>query len=279
MRTARTFLAAVLIVSDAAAQSTSAEQQGGAVPELVYPAYYGESHALRDIEPIAPEDAPPPEMPRLHYAPPAETIPLLLDSAPPEEPADAPSAVLSLVPGFNFDGIGFGVGGFTPTFVPPDPNGAVGAFQYVQTVNSSFAIYRKSSASSTPEYGPAALNTGWNTGGLCQTQSGLDPVVLYDKLANRWVISRLVVDFYSVPQRFLECVAVSTSADAAGPYRYFAYAMPRLNDYGKLGGWPSGYFLSFNMFDCPLVNGVPQCVYAKPRLCALDRAAMLSPQL
>jgi len=49
------------------------------------------------------------------------------------------------VVGTSFEGLGAGQYGFTVNSAPPDTNGTVGATQYVQWVNSSFAIFNKSS--------------------------------------------------------------------------------------------------------------------------------------
>ncbi len=54
--------------------------------------------------------------------------------------------------------------------------------------NLSFQIFNKTG---TSLFGPAANNTLWaGFGGACQTQNSGDPVVLYDKLANRWFLSQ-----------------------------------------------------------------------------------------
>src|SRR2546423_1417932 len=45
--------------------------------------------------------------------------------------------------GLNFDGLGLGFTGFGICCAPPDTNGAVGATQYVQWVNLSFAVFNK----------------------------------------------------------------------------------------------------------------------------------------
>ena len=45
--------------------------------------------------------------------------------------------------GLNFEGIGDGQYGFTVEYAPPDTNGAVGATQYVQWVNTYFAVFDK----------------------------------------------------------------------------------------------------------------------------------------
>src|SRR5436189_274940 len=50
----------------------------------------------------------------------------------------APSPV-----GSGFDGIGIGLGAFSPSSNPPDVNGRVGATQYVQWNNTSFAVFDK----------------------------------------------------------------------------------------------------------------------------------------
>src|SRR5260370_30136637 len=67
---------------------------------------------------------------------------------------------------------------------------------------------------------------------------------------------------------FYQCVAVSTTSDATGSYNRYAFQQPNFNDYPKLAVWPDGYYVTFNMFSGnSFVGG---------RVCALDRAAMLS---
>ena len=71
---------------------------------------------------------------------------------------------------------------------PPDTNGDVGRTQYVQIVNSAFQVWNKTGASL---YGPANINTLFTGfGGPCETRNDGDPVVLYDQLADRWVITQ-----------------------------------------------------------------------------------------
>src|SRR5258707_15283656 len=85
-------------------------------------------------------------------------------------------------------------------FVPPDTNGAVGATQFVQTVNVTIAVYDKSSGAL--QFGPAAIHTLWaGFGGLCEFGGGTptladggDPVVLCDHLAGRWLLTQLQYD-------------------------------------------------------------------------------------
>ena len=90
-------------------------------------------------------------------------------------------------PILNFDGIPFpGVG---CNCAPPDTNGAVGLTQYVQIVNRGYQVFNKTTGASV--LGPNDISTIWaGFGGVCETNGRGDPVVLYDHLANRWLISQ-----------------------------------------------------------------------------------------
>jgi hypothetical protein len=107
-------------------------------------------------------------------------------------------------------------------FVPPDTNGAVGATQFVQMVNVTIAVYAKRDGSQL--MAPAAIHSLWRGfGGLCenggstpQFKDGGDPVVLYDHLADRWLISQLQFD--ETFTHTAQCVAVSATSDATGSY-------------------------------------------------------------
>jgi hypothetical protein len=111
---------------------------------------------------------------------------------------NSPTASLS------FEGLGQGQYGFTVQSIPPDTNGTVGATQYVQWVNASFVVFDK--ATGNKLLGPVTGNTLWSGfGGGCQTNNNGDPVVTYDKLANRWVMSQFSIS--TTP--YLQCIAVS----------------------------------------------------------------------
>src|SRR5712691_5607407 len=104
----------------------------------------------------------------------------------------APLASLTLPTGLNFAGVGNGDYGFAPNAAPPDTNGAVGATQFVQWVNESFAVFNK--ATGALVYGPAAGNTLWaGFGNGCETNNDGDPIAQYDKAANRWVLTQFSV--------------------------------------------------------------------------------------
>src|SRR3989442_1309480 len=111
----------------------------------------------------------------------------LLPQVPPGQ--DAPDPIVQApggpnvgtTPGLSFAGVGNGDYGFAPNAAPPDTNGAVGATQYVQWVNESFAVFNKSSGARI--LGPTAGNILWSGfGGGCQTNNDGDPVVQYDKI-------------------------------------------------------------------------------------------------
>ncbi|HEY3365915.1 MAG TPA: hypothetical protein VGK74_12735 [Symbiobacteriaceae bacterium] len=166
--------------------------------------------------------------------------------------------------GLNIAGVGNGDYGFAPNAAPPDTNGAVGATQYVQWVNESFAVFNKTTGALV--YGPAAGNTLWTGfGGGCETNNDGDPIVQYDKAANRWIMTQFSVS--TTP--YLQCVAVSTTSDATGTYNRYAFQYTDFPDYPKLGVWPDGYYITFNMFK----GGV---TFNGGRVCAYDRTSMLS---
>lgn len=166
----------------------------------------------------------------------------------------------------NFAGVGNGDYGFAPNAAPPDTNGVVGATQYVQWVNESFAVFNKSTGAIAPGF-PKAGNSIWaGFGGGCQTNNDGDPIVQYDKLANRWILTQFSVS--TTPN--LQCVAVSTTSDATGTYARYAFQYANFPDYPKLSVWPDAYYISFNMFN--LTTGS----FLGAQACAYDRAAMLA---
>jgi len=127
---------------------------------------------------------------------------------------------------------------------PPDPNGAVGPNHVVTMSNLHFQIFNKSG---TSLFGPAANNTLWSGfGGGCQTQNAGDPVVLYDQLADRWLLSQFTS---SAP--YLECVALSQTNDPTGSYYRWSIATgggTNFPDYPKAGMWPDAYYFSTREF-------------------------------
>ena len=169
----------------------------------------------------------------------------------------------------NIAGVGKGDYGYTPNSAPPDTSGAVGATQYVQWVNESFAVFDKTTGAIAAGF-PKAGNTLWTGfGGGCEANNDGDPIAQYDKAAGRWVLTQFSVT-NPATYGYLQCVAVSTTSDATGTYnRYaFSYGATQFNDYPKLGVWPDGYYVTYNMFSGN--------TFAGAKACSLDRAKMLT---
>ena len=149
--------------------------------------------------------------------------------------------------GVSFEGVGTGIPGFTPSFIPPDTNGRVGATQYVQWNNTSFAVFSKTG---TLLYGPVAGNTLFQPlGGACLTHNDGDPVVAYDILSGRWILAQFVNG--ASPDFSHQCVAVSATGDALGSYYLYDFVTDSTNfvDYPKIGVWPDGYYMSGHVFN------------------------------
>ena len=129
---------------------------------------------------------------------------------------------------------------------PPDPNGAVGPNHVVTMSNLHFQIFNKSG---TSLFGPAGEQYSLvGFGGGCQTQNAGDPVIIYDQLADRWLLTQ----FTAGTAPFFECVALSQTNDPTGSYFRWAIATgPSGNnfpDYPKAGMWPDAYYFSTREF-------------------------------
>src|SRR6266542_2591824 len=247
----------------------SAMLQSPAVPAGIEPAqgngvivgisYHNDtSPPLRDMKQLPVELRPEreanpnPRVPRHHRDIPDEAV---------QDQAVSPS-----IPGtaLNFDGIPFP--GVACNCAPPDTNGEVGSTQYVQIVNEGFQVFDKSTGASV--LGPSGISTIWTGfGGVCENNGEGDPIVLYDQIANRWIISQ----FAGMSSPTDECVAVSTTSDATGSYnRYGFHLGNNFFDYPKLSVWPDAYYMSMNVFNPPGV------LFLGPQPFAFDRAAMLA---
>jgi hypothetical protein len=169
---------------------------------------------------------------------------------------DSLAALAAPSPAKNFPGLTNRNGVY-----PPDPTGDVGPNHYVQMVNSSIQIFDKNGATL---YGPTNNNTIWSGfGGACQTRNDGDPVVLYDQLADRWLVSQ-----FTSANPYGECIAISQTGDPTGAwYRYFfQFSTTVFYDYPHLGVWPDGYYMGANRFTQ---------LYQGPAAVVFDRAKML----
>jgi hypothetical protein len=181
--------------------------------------------------------------------------------------ARLPGTLATPLPLTSFDGLSDDdnaavIGG---RVVPPDTEGDVGPSHYVQWINLIFAVYDKTTGTIVPGGGPFAGNTLWTGfGGPCETNNDGDPIVLYDHLADRWLMSQFSIN------EGIQCVALSVTADPLGTFHRWAFAVSpgQNNDYPKFGLMPNAYYLSLRDFpsgDGDFASAV-----------AFDRAAMLT---
>ena len=199
---------------------------------------------LQYMTPINPEKVPKTYHPEPYFRPTAKKSG---GADAPSQTFAGPSTSAPASTGLNFEGIGEGFAGFLVGGNPPDVNGRVGATQFVQWNNTSFAVFNK--VTGALEYGPAAGNTLFQSlGGDCASHNDGDPVVSYDILAGRWVISQFAVAGTSGYSH--QCVAVSTTSDATGEYYVYDFVTDQTNfvDYPHMGVWPDGYYVTTHVF-------------------------------
>lgn len=178
----------------------------------------------------------------------------------PEDALKAPSDRSFSTPDLSQNGQGFsGVN-------PPDTVGDVGKDYYIQVINtgagSSFTVYNKSNG--TVAAGPTTLDTLGS--GVCANGAG-DPIVVYDELAERWLLS----EFSTQADKTL-CVYISqTSNPITGGWFNYAFVQPSFPDYPKYGVWPDGYYVSAN--ENPSVYVMQRAEMLNGAAAALQRVA------
>jgi hypothetical protein len=151
--------------------------------------------------------------------------------------------------------------------LPPDPVGEAGPTQYVQAVNNSFAVFSKTG---TILKGATPFNTLWSQvpNDICFSTGNSDPIVLYDQLANRWILSELVATQLGAASNG-ECIAVSTTGDATGTYYLYSFDFgTTLLDYPHFGVWPDAYYMTANEFppNQQLSQGVAAVAFERQKM-------------
>ncbi len=171
----------------------------------------------------------------------------------------------------NFEGISnqdnFNIFGFRVN--PPDPVGDVGPNHYVQMVNLAFAVYDKQGNILTPPTDTGLLWAGFAVPD-CTDPSG-DPIVVYDQLEDRWILSQFTTRFTADPQNdvFYNCIAISQTGDPTGAY--FRYAFTSGNffpDYPKYGVWTHSYLLTSRDFGPTVEYGISVYALEKNKMLA-----------
>ena len=225
------------------------------------PSSQGVSRPLREIAPAPPGTGQrrEPHAPLPVHRNPRATAPVFDPVAQTSISPGIPGSVL------NFEGIGNLNG-----VLPPDTNGDIGRNHYVQWVNLSFAVFNRSGSLA---YGPFNGNQLWNTqtASPCYQTNDGDPIVLYDELADRWLLSQFALPNFPFGP-YYQCIAVSTGSNPAGSYYLYEYQFTKLNDYPKFGVWHDAYYFAVNQFQ---FQG-SSFVWGGQGVAAFDRAAMLN---
>jgi hypothetical protein len=197
----------------------------------------------------------PPARDRVEYPDPVSnpvTIQGTVAPPTPETSAPRPAAAVQAPPPINvFDGLdrfNWGAGS------PPDTNGDVGPTHFIQTVNSSIGVYRKSDGFQDAAFSFNTFMSQGNFGNLCDTNNFGDPVVLYDTFEDRWIITdfAFLVDGGGNPiTPAYQCFAASMSGNpVSGGWNFYSIQVTdALNDYPKFGIWTDGLYMSGNMFN------------------------------
>ncbi|HSX61614.1 MAG TPA: carboxypeptidase-like regulatory domain-containing protein, partial [Tahibacter sp.] len=204
-----------------------------------------------------------------------ESHPRELASGATAGPASAVPVVGSAAraPTITFEGLDFATFGST---YPPDANGDVGPVYYIQAINSSVGIFRKSDGFRVAAFTLNTLMSQGSFGNLCDTNNQGDAVVLYDTFEDRWVITDVAYardgsnNVINPPGAF-QCFAVSKTGDPLkGGWNFYSIAVAGgLNDAPKLGIWTDGIYLSTN-----LLNYLSPNAFIAPRVYALNKAQM-----
>jgi hypothetical protein len=126
---------------------------------------------------------------------------------------------------------------------PGDPVVEVSATHVMYGINNSsgtvFKIYDKAGALLA---GPTTFKSLAPAGDPCAT-SVSDPIILFDRLANRWFL--LEMGGTSSANRL--CVYVSkTSNPVSGGWWFYGFSTPALPDYPHCNVWPNGYVCTDN---------------------------------
>ncbi len=170
-----------------------------------------------------------------------------------KEPPPAPEPSVSApapAPAVSFKGLdhdSWGAGW------PPDTVGDVGPTDFVQAVNVSVGIFRKSDGLLLAAFTFDDLFSGTAT--ACDAANQGDVTVVYDPQADRWIVADFAFTGDGSTPPFYECIAISKTSDPVGG-GWWLYAVrtddtlhPWFADYPKMGIWPDGLYMTANMFD------------------------------
>lgn len=195
--------------------------------------------------------------------------PRAVESAP-QAPVAAAAAP---APTISFDGLDHA--GFGQSY-PPNANGDAGPTYYIQAINSSVGVFRKSDGVRVAAFSFDTLMAQGNFGNPCDTSNMGSPVVLYDTFEDRWVLSDFAFTLdggsnINNPPGAYQCFAVSKTGDpVSGGWNFYSInTAGGLGDAPKLSIWTDGIYMSANM-----VSYAAAATFQNPRVYALNKMQM-----
>ncbi|MEO8676112.1 MAG: hypothetical protein ABI569_11060, partial [Casimicrobiaceae bacterium] len=195
--------------------------------------------------------------------------------SPPGPRPPMPGAIQNF-PGMSFNDI-CGGSFFCGGGWPPDTNGDVGSNHFIQAVNIGYAVYDKTGTLLASFTEDQLFSTAGAS--ACNGNSQGDPVVVYDALADRWILTHFAwTNFAGGP--YFQCVAASKTSDpvTGGWWLYTLRMDPGgaglppvglINDYPKFGAWHDCIIFSANEFN---VLNPPATQYQGVAFGSLSRA-------
>ena len=146
----------------------------------------------------------------------------------------------------------------------PDTSGEAGMTRYIQAVNTAVAMYTKGGEL----IADALFDEFWqgaDTGTVCDGNPASphhhgQPNVVYDHMAQRWVITDLAYTNVDDGPYYI-CMAVSNYAYGEAPPNFSTsswlyYGLPAQNqapyylpDQHRIGLWPDGYYIAADLYD------------------------------
>lgn len=156
-------------------------------------------------------------------------------------------------------------------WLPPDPAGAIGLNNYVEEINTVFAVYDRQG---NKQFGPFLLSTLWQGFAIqaCADNQG-DPVVLFDKHADRFIMTQFT-NGNQTP--IYNCVAVSQTSDPTGAYfRYAFFWGSFFPDYPKYSVWKHAYLLTTRDFGPTTEYGISAAALERSKMIKGDPSARM----
>jgi hypothetical protein len=182
-----------------------------------------------------------------------------------------PVAEAMPTPLLSFDGLSNcdNIAVYSAVIMPPDMTGDVGPIHYVQVVNALVRVFDKNGNTVTPPFKMSELFAPLGT--PCSSRNDGEATVLYDHLADRWLLSK----YCTLSPPFRQMIAISKTGDPTGEYYLYEFVMPniRLNDLAKFGVWPDGYYMSTEEYTGSDFSGTGMFAFDRLRMLEGDPAA------